>query len=59
MIAPIVGTMKRRVIVDITMGFAIGGAMGYVWWTNHKKMVKVREDYYAALAEKKRLEADL
>lgn len=59
MIAPIVGTMKRRVIVDISVGFAVGGVMGAVWWMNHKEMVAVRENYYAALAEKKKLANDL
>lgn len=58
-IAPIVGTMKRKIIIDISVGFAVGGVMGYIWWTNHKKMVKTREDYYSQLAEKKRIEAEL
>lgn len=57
MIAPITGTMKRRIIVDISVGFAIGGVMGAIWWGAHKKMVNTRENYYAALAEKKRAEA--
>lgn len=51
--------MKRRVIVDISVGFAVGGVMGAVWWMNHKEMVAVRENYYAALAEKKKLANDL
>lgn len=56
MLAPIQGTMKRKIIIDITAGFAIGGAMGAYWWTIHKNMVATRENYYAALAEKKKIE---
>lgn len=35
---------------------AIGTAMGLAWWTEHKKMVSTRENYYASLAEKKKIE---
>ncbi|GMM28963.1 cytochrome c oxidase subunit VIIa [Martiniozyma asiatica (nom. inval.)] len=59
MIAPITGTMKRRVVVDITVGFAIGGVLGVWWWKEHKAMVATRENYYAQLAAKKKIENEL
>lgn len=56
-IAPITGTLKKRIIADITIGFAIGGVMGgYWWWGFHKKIIDKRETFYAELAEKKKLE---
>lgn len=55
-IAPIAGTMKRKIIIDITVGFAIGGVMGVAWWSQHKKIIATRENYYASLAEKKKIE---
>lgn len=57
-IAPIQGFMKRRIIVDISVGFAIGGVIAVAWWNQHKKMVQKREDYYAILAEKKKIEEE-
>jgi cytochrome c oxidase subunit 7 len=55
-IAPIQGLLKRKIIVDIGMGVAIGFALGALWWSEHKSMVATRENYYAALAEKKKIE---
>lgn len=55
-IAPITGFMKRKIIIDISMGIAIGSAIGVWWWSIHKNMVATRENYYAALAEKKKIE---
>lgn len=56
-IAPITGTLKKRIIADITIGFAIGGVMGgYYWWGFHKKLINKREDFYANLAAEKAAE---
>lgn len=57
-IAPIQGTLKKRIIADIVTGFAIGGVMGsYWWWGYHKGVINKRETFYAKLAEQKRAEA--
>ena len=53
-IAPITGTLKKRIILDIALGFSIGGTMAsYWWWGYHKKLINRREDYYAKLAAQK------
>lgn len=59
-IAPIVGTLKRRIITDIIIGFSLGGVMGsYWWWGFHKKIVGKREAHYAMLAAQKQQQAAL
>ncbi|CAH02073.1 Cox9 [Kluyveromyces lactis] len=56
-IAPITGTIRKRILADITIGFAIGGAMAsYWWWGFHKNIINKREAYYAKLAEQKAAE---
>lgn len=30
--------------------------MGAFWWRQHKQMIATRENYYATLAEKKKIE---
>ncbi|QLQ80825.1 hypothetical protein HG537_0E01800 [Torulaspora globosa] len=56
-IAPITGTLKKRILADIFIGFALGGAMAsYWWWGFHKNVINKRETYYAQLAEQKKLE---
>lgn len=56
-IAPITGTIKRRILADIAIGFTIGGVMGgYWWWGFHKQIINKREAYYAKLAEEKAAE---
>lgn len=56
-IAPITGTLKKRILADIFIGFSLGGAMaGYWWWGFHRDVVNRREAYYAQLAEQKKLE---
>lgn len=52
MIQPITGAFRRRVIMDITVGFAVGGAMAsWWWWGFHKNKVRQRELYYDSLAK--------
>jgi cytochrome c oxidase subunit 7 len=58
-IAPITGFMKRRIIIDISVGMALGSVLGVYWWRSHTKMVETRENYYAALAEKKKIEESI
>ncbi|SCU98514.1 LADA_0H13520g1_1 [Lachancea dasiensis] len=56
-IAPITGTLKKRIAADLTIGFAIGGVMGsYYWWGFHKNLIAKREAYYAKLAAEKAAE---
>lgn len=56
-IAPIQGTLKKRIMADIIIGFSLGGIMGsYWWWGFHKGIVGKREDFYAKLAEQKKAE---
>ncbi|CCK70187.1 cytochrome c oxidase subunit VIIa KNAG_0D04420 [Huiozyma naganishii CBS 8797] len=54
-IAPITGTLRKRVLIDIVTGFTLGGAMAsWWWWGYHKKIVFKREQFYHDLAEAKR-----
>lgn len=55
-IAPITGTLKRKIISDIAIGLSIGGAMAYFWWGFRCKRVRKREEYYAKLAQQKAAE---
>ncbi|SCV04756.1 LANO_0G12156g1_1 [Lachancea nothofagi CBS 11611] len=56
-ITPITGTLKKRIIADLTIGFAIGGVMGgYYWWGFHKGLINKREAFYANLAAEKAAE---
>ncbi|CCE61891.1 hypothetical protein TPHA_0B02190 [Tetrapisispora phaffii CBS 4417] len=53
-ISAITGTLKRRIILDITIGFSLGGLMAsYWWWGYHKVLINKREAYYAKLAAAK------
>lgn len=57
-IAPITGTLKRKIIVDVSVGFTLGlGFASYWWWGFHKGKVEKREAYYAKLAAQKQQEA--
>lgn len=59
-IAPITGTIKRRVIMDIVLGFSLGGVMAsYWWWGFHMDKINKREKFYAELAERKKQELSL
>ncbi|CAI1902107.1 hypothetical protein SEUBUCD646_0D01770 [Saccharomyces eubayanus] len=56
-IAPITGTIKRKVIMDMIIGFSLGGAMAsYWWWGFHMDKINKREKFYAELAERKKQE---
>lgn len=56
-IAPITGTIRKRIMADITIGFAIGGVLGsYWWWGFHRGIINKREAFYAKLAEEKAAE---
>ncbi|CDK25736.1 unnamed protein product [Kuraishia capsulata CBS 1993] len=56
-VAPITGSLRRKIIADITVGITLGaGFASYWWWGFHKKTVAVRENYYAELAKKKAAE---
>lgn len=51
-IAPITGILKKKIIVDVSIGLGIGAVAGsYWWWGFHKGKVQKREDYYDALAK--------
>jgi cytochrome c oxidase subunit 7 len=50
-VAPITGILKKKVAVDVSIGFTIGlVAASYWWWGFHKPLVQKREDYYTKLA---------
>ncbi|EDK42802.1 cytochrome c oxidase subunit 7A precursor [Lodderomyces elongisporus NRRL YB-4239] len=56
-ITPITGTLKRKIITDITIGFATGISLAtFYWYTEHTPIVAKREAYYAQL--KAQREAD-
>ncbi|KAK6457975.1 cytochrome c oxidase subunit 7A [Scheffersomyces xylosifermentans] len=49
-IAPITGTLRRKIITDISIGFASGFALATTYWYfEHKPLVAKREAYYAKL----------
>lgn len=56
-IAPITGTLRKKIITDITMGFAIGFVMatGY-WYYEHKPLIQKRDDFYKQLKAQKEAE---
>ena len=56
-IAPITGALKKRIIMDILIGFSLGGALASTWWWGyHKKLIYKREAYYSKLSELKKQE---
>ncbi|CCG21297.1 Cox9 subunit VIIa of cytochrome c oxidase [Candida orthopsilosis Co 90-125] len=56
-IAPITGTLKRKIITDITIGFAAGFTLATLYWyTEHTPLVAKREAYYAQLQKQKEAE---
>ncbi|EGV64391.1 hypothetical protein CANTEDRAFT_114195 [Yamadazyma tenuis ATCC 10573] len=56
-IAPITGTLRRKIITDITIGFGCGFvlATGY-WYFEHKPLVAKREEFYKQLKAQKEAE---
>lgn len=56
-IAPITGTLKRKIITDISYGFVLGfGLAGIYHFYEHKPLVEKREAYYAQLKKQKEAE---
>lgn len=47
-IAPITGTLKKKIITDVTTGFVIGGVMAAIYWQyEHVPLVTRRDAFYA------------
>ncbi|AET38754.1 cytochrome c oxidase subunit VIIa Ecym_3261 [Eremothecium cymbalariae DBVPG len=58
-IAPITGTIRKKIIADITIGFAIGTVLGSAWWWGfHKNIIGKREAHYQKLALQKAAEEE-
>lgn len=56
-IAPITGTLKRKIIADITIGIACGAGLATLYWEyEHLSIVRKREAYYAKLKQQKEAE---
>ncbi|RPA88160.1 cytochrome-c oxidase, subunit VIIa [Ascobolus immersus RN42] len=56
-IAPIVGRLRRGLIMDLSVAFGIGTAAGcYFWYGYHVPAVRTRDAFYAKL-EKERAAA--
>lgn len=56
-IAPITGTLRRKIITDITIGFGCGFVLASAYWyLEHKPLVQKREAYYAQLKAQKEAE---
>lgn len=56
-IAPITGTLRRKIIFDITAGFGCGFVLATAYWyLEHKPVVAKREAYYAQLKAQKEAE---
>lgn len=56
-IAPITGTLRRKIISDITIGFGCGFVLaGLYWQYEHKPLVQKREAFYAQLKAQKEAE---
>jgi len=56
-IAPITGTLKRKIITDITVGFGCGFALATAYWyVEHRPLIVKREAYYAKLKAQKEAE---
>ncbi|KAK6465308.1 hypothetical protein DFJ63DRAFT_283685 [Scheffersomyces coipomensis] len=56
-IAPITGTLRRKIFTDITIGFGCGFVLATAYWyLEHKPIVAKREAYYAKLKAQKDVE---
>ncbi|ODV76627.1 cytochrome-c oxidase, subunit VIIa, partial [Suhomyces tanzawaensis NRRL Y-17324] len=56
-IAPITGTLRRKIITDISIGFGVGFVLGAAYWEfEHKPLVAKRDAYYAQLKAQKEAE---
>ncbi|EJU03805.1 cytochrome-c oxidase [Dacryopinax primogenitus] len=51
---PIVGKLRKRLVLDITCSIGLGLAMGYSYWYGvHLPAVRRRDDYYMKLEREK------
>ncbi|CDO57073.1 similar to Saccharomyces cerevisiae YDL067C COX9 Subunit VIIa of cytochrome c oxidase [Geotrichum candidum] len=50
----ITGTLKKKIITDITVAFSIGGVAAAYWWYGvHNGMAKTRDDWYVEYEKRK------
>ncbi|KAG8935980.1 hypothetical protein FRC02_005176 [Tulasnella sp. 418] len=50
MIAPITGKLRKRLILDLSVGLGLGTAAGFAFWYGyHIPSVRTREAFYAKL----------
>lgn len=53
-IAPIVGKLRKRLIVDISLGLGLATSAAYAYWYGfHLKTVERRENFYLKLEKEK------
>lgn len=56
-ISPITGTLKKKIITDITIAFGCGFLFAGLYWEfEHKPIVRKREEFYAKLKAQKEAE---
>lgn len=56
-IAPITGMLRKKIITDISIGFACGFVLAGLYWKfEHKDLVDKREAFYAKLKAEKQAE---
>ncbi|WPK23287.1 hypothetical protein PUMCH_000522 [Australozyma saopauloensis] len=56
-IAPITGTLRRKIITDISLAFGCGFIFAGLYWEfEHKPLVQKREAFYAQLKAQKEAE---
>lgn len=56
-IAPITGTLRKKIITDITVGFGCGFVIANLYWYGeHKPNLARREAFYAKLQAQKEVE---
>jgi len=53
-IAPIVGKLRKRMILDLSLGIGLGVSGAYAYWYGfHLKKVERRENFYLKLEKEK------
>ncbi|OBA22894.1 cytochrome-c oxidase, subunit VIIa [Metschnikowia bicuspidata var. bicuspidata NRRL YB-4993] len=56
-IAPITGTLRKKIITDISVGFGIGFLLAGLYWRyEHMPIVQKRDAFYAKLKAEKEAE---
>ncbi|RLV95899.1 Cytochrome c oxidase subunit 7A [Spathaspora sp. JA1] len=59
-ITAITGTLKRKILTDITIGFACGFGLATLYWQlEHVPVVTKRDAYYAKLKQQKEAEESI